>query len=65
MIDSLNKKLEIGTKISIVLGGGKLVDGTIKEKNIMSEGDIGFLIELENGLCRIKHKHLDIYHIYK
>ena len=67
MVDcSVNKNLEVGQKISIILGGGKLVDGTIKEKTPMNAGDISFLIEAENGgLCRIKHRHLDIYHIYK
>ena len=34
MVDcKVNKNLEVGQKISIILGGGKLVDGTIKEKN--------------------------------
>jgi len=67
MIDcKSNKYLKVGQKISIILGGGKLVDGTIKDKTLMDKGDISFLIEAENGgLCRIKHRHLDIYHIYK
>jgi hypothetical protein len=67
MVDcTVNKNLEVGQKISIILGDGKLFDGTIKEKTLMNGGDIGFLIESDNGgLCRIKHRHLDIYHIYK
>ena len=67
MIDcTTNKNLEVGTKISFFLGGGKLVDGTIKDKTPMSKGDISFLIECESGgLCRMKHRSLDIYHIYK
>jgi hypothetical protein len=61
-----NKNLEVGTKISFFLGGGKLVDGTIKDKTPMSKGDISFLIESDSGcLCRMKHRNLDIYHIYK
>ena len=67
MVDcKVNKNLEVGQKISIILGGGKLVDGTIKEKTPMNGVDISFLIEAENGsLCRVKHRHLDIYYIYK
>jgi hypothetical protein len=67
MIDcTTNKNLEVGTKISFFLGGGKLIDGTIKDKTNMSKGDISFLIESESGgLCRVKHRHLDIYYIYK
>ena len=66
MVDcTVNKNLEVGQKISIILGG-KLLDGTIKEKTPMNGGDISFLIEAENGgLCRVKHRHLDIYYIYK
>ena len=57
-----NKNLEVGTKISFFIGGGKLVDGTIREKVPIKGGDIGFLIESENGgLCRMKHRNLDIY----
>jgi hypothetical protein len=63
---TVNKNLEVGTKISFFLGGGKLIDGTIKDKTPMSKGDISFLIECESGgLCIMKHRHLDIYHIYK
>ena len=67
MIDcTTNKNLEVGTKISFFLGGGKLVDGTIKDKTPMNGGDISFLIQSESGgLCRRKHRSLDIYYIYK
>jgi hypothetical protein len=66
MTNCTSKNLKVGTKISIILGGGKLVDGTIKDKKLISGGDISFLIEAENGgLCRIKNRHLEIYHIYK
>ena len=46
---TINKNLEVGTKISFFLGGGKLVDGTIKDKTPMSKGDISFLIESDSG----------------
>ena len=60
---SVNKNLEVGQKLIINLGG-KLIDGTIKDKTPMDKGDISFLIETDNGgLCRIKHRHLDVYHI--
>lgn len=65
MIDcKVNKELEIGTHISFHLCG-LLVDGHIREKTPMDKGDIGFLIETEDGkFCRVKHRQLDLFHIY-
>lgn len=60
-----NKNLEIGMHISFILGN-KTYDGYIREKTPMDKGDIDFLIENENGtFCRIKHRNLDLFHIYK
>ncbi len=65
MIDcSVNKNLQVGTKI-IFISSGKAIDGTIIEKNNMSKGDIDFLIQTERGLVRTKHRNLDLYHILK
>lgn len=65
MIDcSVNKNLQVGTKIIFILSG-KAIDGTIIEKNNMSKGDIDFLIQTERGLVRTKHRNLDLYHVLK
>lgn len=66
MIDcTINKNIEIGTKISFILGS-RLLDGTITEKSYIDKGDIGFIIKTgDNKYVRIKHRYLDIYHIYK
>jgi hypothetical protein len=66
MIDcKINKELEVGTHISFNLGSS-LVDGYIREKTQMDRGDIGFLIETECGkFCRVKHRNLDLFYIYK
>ena len=63
MIDcKVNKNVEVGTKIIFNLGS-KTIDGIILEKTSMSKGDIGFLIQTDAGVCRIKHRQLDLYHI--
>ena len=66
MIDcTVNKELEVGTHISFILGAS-LYDGYIREKNPMDKGDVGFLIETEDGkFCRVKHRKLDLFYIYK
>lgn len=66
MIDcKINKELEIGTHISFNYGTS-LVDGYIREKTNLDRGDISFLIETEDGkFCRIKHRNLDLFYIYK
>jgi hypothetical protein len=66
MIDcKVNKELEVGAHISFNLGSS-LVDGYIREKGEMGRGDIGFLIETEDGrFCRVKHRNLDLFYIYK
>ena len=66
MIDcKINKKLEVGTHISFNLGTS-LVDGHIREKTNLDRGDISFLIETEDGkFCRVKHRMLDLFYIYK
>ena len=65
MIDcTLNKNLQVGDKIVFIVGS-KPIDGTIVEKNNMSKGDIGFLIQTEKGLVRTKHRRLDLYHVLK
>ena len=66
MIDcKINKELEIGTHISFH-NGTSLVDGYIREKAQMDRGDISFLIETEDSkFCRVKHRTLDLFYIYK
>jgi len=66
MIDcKINKELEVGMHISFNYGSS-LVDGYIREKTPMNRGDIGFLIETEDGkFCRIRHRNLDLVYIYK
>jgi hypothetical protein len=66
MIDcKVNKELEVGTHISFN-NGPSLIDGYIREKGQMDRGDIGFLIETEDGrFCRVKHRNLDLFYIYK
>lgn len=66
MIDcKINKELEVGTHIIFKMNSSPLIDGYIREKNLMDKGDIDFLIETEGGLwVRIKHRNLDIFHIY-
>jgi hypothetical protein len=66
MIDcKINKELEVGTHISFNYGTS-LVDGYIREKTQMNRGDIDFLIETEDGkFCRVKHRNLDLFYIYK
>jgi len=65
MIDcEVNKNLKIGDHISFHLGTD-LIDGYIKEKTPMDCGEIGFLIETEDGkLCRKQHRKLDLHYIY-
>lgn len=66
MIDCrINKKLEVGTHISFN-SGSSLIDGYIRGKTQMDRGDIGFLIETEDGkFCRVRHRKLDLFYIYK
>ena len=66
MIDTkINMKLEVGSHISFRYGTS-LIDGYVRDKSQMDKGDIGFLIETEDGkFCRVKHRHLDLFYIYK
>ena len=42
------------------------ITGVIKEKTLMDNGDISFLIETDdNKVCRIKHRYLDLYYEHK
>ena len=61
MIDcKINKELETGSKITFFLGNS-VVDGTIIEKVPIGKGDISFTIQTKNGVCRVKHRNLDLY----
>ena len=66
MIDlKTNKQLDVGSHISFHLGS-LLFDGYIREKTQMDKGDIGFLIETEDGkFCRVKHRNLDLFTVYE
>ena len=66
MIDcKINKKLKVKDKISFIIGNG-ILTGVIKEKTLMDNGDISFLIETDdNKVCRIKHRYLDLYYEHK
>ncbi len=62
MVDcKVNKELEVGDHIGFFLRESELFDGCIKEKTPMGGGDISFLIETDNGACRVKHRYLDLY----
>lgn len=66
MIDyKINRELEIGTEIIFYSGGvSTLIDGTIKEREILDNGDVSFLIETKNGkFLKVKHKNLDLYFV--
>lgn len=65
MVDCrVNKELKVGTHISFN-NGTSLVDGYIREKTNL-DSDISFLIETEDGkFCRVKHRNLDLFYIYK
>lgn len=64
MENLVNSNLETGNRISFFLGGGKVINGTIKEKTTPCSGDTSFLIETGGSLCRIKSRHLDIHRVY-
>ena len=66
MIDcKVNKNLEIGTHISFILGQ-ILLDGYIIKKTNLTNNEISFLIQLEDGKqCKILHRNLDLFYIYK
>jgi len=66
MIDcKINKNIEVETKIDFILGN-TLISGIIIEKTPIGKGDISFLIKTDgNKFCRVKHRCLDLFYIYK
>lgn len=55
-----NKELKVGDEIYFYIGQS-IKSGVILEKEYMSKGDIGFLIQLKDGkFCRVKHRKLDL-----